>query len=194
MEARSYAMKGAEILDQALFCPSLEAVGEKLSLLIGTTARFKGKNPRLLSCRNLAREALHRLGAADVGIVFGSEDNGLRREELRLCQWLVEIPTGSGYPVINLAQSAAIVAYELNLAFTDSAPATVSNFASPQELGILLQHTRRTIERLQLSVRMSVERLMKRMQKIVFQAQLEREDVNMLHGLLKEVERKGLPS
>ena len=31
MEARSYAMRGADILDQALFYPSLEAVGEKLS-------------------------------------------------------------------------------------------------------------------------------------------------------------------
>jgi TrmH family RNA methyltransferase len=190
LEARSFAMKGAEILDNAIFRPSLEDAAQELSFLIGTTGRFKGRKRRLISCRALSEEILPRCSPANLGIVIGSEDNGLRREELRLCQWLVEIPTGSDYPVINLAQSAAIVAYELNLGLSHHARSDTLNLADPEELASLMLHVEKTIEALALPVRLSVQRLMQRVRKIASRAQLESEDINMLHGLLKELQRR----
>jgi TrmH family RNA methyltransferase len=190
IEARSFAMKGAEILDGASFRPSLEEAAQDLSFLIGTTCRFKGKKPRLVTCRKLVESVLACCASANVGIVLGSEDNGLRREELRLCQWLVEIPTGSDYPVLNLAQAAAIVAYELNLGLSDQAPSDALCQASQAELEALMSHIERTVEALALQVRLSVSRLMQRIRKIAVRAQLEREDINMLHGLLKELENR----
>ena len=43
------------------------------------------------------------------------------------------------------------------------------------------------LEALDLPTRVSVSRLMPRMRKIAGRAQLERRDVNMLHGILKEL-------
>jgi len=189
MEARSFAMKGADILDRAIFSPSLEEAANNLSFLIGTTGRFKGRKPRLISCRKLVERVLSNCSPANVGIVLGSEDNGLRREELRLCQWLAEIPTGSDYPVLNLAQATAIVAYELNLAIKDQKPCDNAQQASPEELDSLMDHVERVIERISPSVRISVSRLMQRIRKVSVRAQLEREDINMLHGLLKELDK-----
>jgi tRNA/rRNA methyltransferase len=189
MEARSFAMKGSDILDHAVFCPSLEQAADQLSFLVGTTGRFKSKKPRLIDCRTLTREVLPNCSGANLGLVLGSEDNGLRREELRLCQWLVQIPTGSEYPVLNLAQAAAIVAYELRLALTHSPSDSFLNQADTNQLEALMAHTERTLDKLSLPVRISVKRLMQRIRKIASRAQLEREDINMLHGLLKELER-----
>jgi len=190
IEARSYAMKGAEILDGAVFAPSLAEASKGLSLLIGTTGRFKGRRPHLITCRSMVEHVLTLCSSADLGIVLGSEDNGLRRSELRLCQWLVKIPTYSSYPVLNLAQAAAIVAYEINMGLGATKDSEVLRRAQPQELESLMLHLEKTLEALSLEVRLSLGRLLQRIRKIAVRAQLESEDVNMLHGLLKELERR----
>lgn len=190
MEARSYAMKGADILDSAEFYPTLDAVAEKLGLLIGTTGRYRDKKPGLVSCQGMVDEILPKFGSSTVGIVLGSEDNGMRREELRLCQWLVEIPTASDYPVINLAQAAAIVAYQLNLGLSRHEERATLNLASVEELDSLMNRTEEALQTMDLPTRLSIPRLMQRLHKIAGRAELETEDVNMLHGLIRELEKK----
>ena len=187
MEARSYAMKGADILESALFLPSLERAAEHLGVLIGTTARYRGRKTDIMDCRTLSQEFLPRLQNSSLGIVFGSETNGLLKEELPFCQWLVEIPTASDYPVLNLAQSAAIVSYELNMAFRSNSYTPPDRLASPEELEILLKKTGETIEGLCSASGMSAEKAMIRLEKIASRSQLEKDDIKMLHGLLNEI-------
>lgn len=187
IEARSFAMKGAEILDRARFFTSLEAVADEVPVLIGTTGRFHGSRSRLVDCPTLSAEVLPRLAGTEVGIVLGSEDNGLRREDLRFCQWLVEIPTAPGYSVINLAQAAAIVAYQIHIASSNWTRPPSPARAAPSQIESLMQRIESLLEALDLSTRISVPRLMQRIRKIAGRAQLERRDVNMLHGVLKEL-------
>ncbi|HLV00272.1 MAG TPA: RNA methyltransferase [Acidobacteriota bacterium] len=191
VEARSLAMRGADILDRARFLPSLEDAAKELDILIGTTGRFHGTGSRMVSSRQLARELLSGLTASKVGIVMGSEDNGLRREELRLCQWLVEIPVGSDYSIINLAQATAIIAYELNQAFLEGPRHTALNLADSGQVDSLMKQAEDTLRRLNLPRRISINRLMLRLRKIASRAQLEREDVNMLHGLISQLGKAG---
>lgn len=187
MEARSYAMKGADILESAEFLPSLEKAAEKLDVLIGTTARYRGLKNSLIDCRALSEELIPRIINSSVGIVFGSENNGLMKEELPFCQWLVEIPTDSDYPVLNLAQSAAIVSYELNLAFRGNRASAPERLASPEQVDILLKKTGLTLEKIKTSNRLSVDKAMVRLEKIARRSQLEKDDIKLLHGLLKEL-------
>ena len=49
----------------------------------------------------------------EVSILFGREDRGLTNEELQLANTHIEIPANPEYPVLNLAMSAQIVAYEI---------------------------------------------------------------------------------
>lgn len=190
MEARSYAMKGADILESALFIPSLEEAAKKFGILIGTTARYRGRKGSVIDCRTLSEDLLPRLKNSSVGIVFGSETNGLLKEELPLCQWLVEIPTESEYPVLNLAQSAAIISYELNMAFREARNSPSENLALPRDIDLILKKTRTSLERFDSSERLSVEKAMNRIEKIVRRAELDRDDVKMLHGLIKELTGK----
>jgi TrmH family RNA methyltransferase len=50
-----------------------------------------------------------------VALVFGSEENGLRREHFPLCQYLVRIPSAGANRSYNLAQSVLLVLYNLRL-------------------------------------------------------------------------------
>ncbi len=191
MEARSYAMKGADILESAVFLPSLEKAAEQLGVLIGTTARYRGRKTDLMDCRSLSEEFLPKLLNSSLGIVFGSETNGLLKEELPFCQWLVEIPTASDYPVLNLAQSAAIISYELNMAFRKASYTAPDKLARPEDLELLLKKAEATLKQVNSSGKMSIEKAMIRLEKIARRSQLEKDDVKMLHGLLKEIKRKG---
>ncbi len=189
IEARSFAMKGAGILDRAHFFTSLEEVAAEVPVLIGTTGRFHGSQSRLVDAPTLSREILPSLAGTETGIVFGSEDNGLRREELKLCQWLVEIPTAPDYSVINLAQAAAIIAYQIHIDCSRWAGPVLPARATPAQVESLMSRIESLLEGLELPTRVSVSRLMQRVRKISGRAQLERRDVNMLHGVLKEVAR-----
>ena len=193
MEARSFAMRGADILDRAIFLPSLESVTERIGLIVGTTGRYHGRKPKVFSPRSFITGVLPDYATSSLGIVIGSEDNGLWREELRLCNWLIEIPTASDYPVINLAQAAAIVAYELNLAVLTPTSESKSIDTEVGEIEPLLSRIDETLQILDLKTRLSVNRLMLRIRKITARAQLDREDINMLHGLLKEFQKLAPP-
>jgi TrmH family RNA methyltransferase len=52
-------------------------------------------------------------GARKIALVFGSEDQGLRREHFPLCQNLIRIPSASENPSYNLAQSVILALYSL---------------------------------------------------------------------------------
>jgi tRNA/rRNA methyltransferase len=70
-----------------------------------------------------------------VALVFGPEKHGLTREDLSLCQLLVEIPTDPRQPSMNLGQAVAVCLYELAsraFAHEGATAATVPDMAEEQ--------------------------------------------------------------
>jgi tRNA/rRNA methyltransferase len=99
-----------------------------------------------------------------IAVVFGREDRGLSNDELRLCQRVLTLHSGSDYPSLNLSHSVGIVLHDLARLGTDlntpqtadptSDMAWVDPAAAPAltdllddatdlllEAGFLLQHT-----------------------------------------------------
>lgn len=190
VEARSLAMKGADILDRAQFLPDLETAARQFGVLIGATARFRGQQPGVPDCRSLAERLLPGMGSQPAGIVFGPEDNGLSRSELALCHYLMEIPTGSEYPVLNLAQAVGIIAYEMRGVVSRQPGREILLETDSADISILLEHARSALERFGFPEHISMARLMKRLQKVASRCPLEREDINLLHGILTHLERR----
>ena len=188
-EARMLAMKGADLVDNAVYFPSLGEAGRHIRLLVGTTARTPKSGHRRISSRALADELVSRYRSGPLGIVFGPEDNGLSREELRLCEWLVQIPTAGDYPVLNLAQAVGVIAYELHMA--SRAPDDISflNLAEPEEFRTLIAHLEGVLDDASLPAHLSRRRILARLNRILGRAQLEKEDVKLLRSLLALVSR-----
>jgi len=112
-EALSYASHGVDILKSSKTM-SFKQLLECFDLVVGTTAIPGGS-------RNIKRDVVPPEAAAkrilssrgSVCIVFGRETTGLTNEELRLCDMVISIPTGTTYRTLNISHAAAIILYTL---------------------------------------------------------------------------------
>jgi len=191
VEARAYAMKGDEILDQAVFLPTLEDAAERFGYLVATTGRSRQPTPSLVDLRSFVQDLGERFSSSSLAIVFGSEENGLSREELRLCHWLIRIPTDSDYPVMNLAQAVAVVAYELNLTFSDgSGKEQLLHEAGCEENAAFLLFLEELLQKTAFPEHVQIEKIMKRLRRISARARLEKEDIDLLRGVLTRFQPK----
>ncbi len=110
--ARRLARKAGDVLDAAEICGELRAALCGSTWTCGTTSRQVEGRPRL-DPAELGREIARRSGAGTVAIVFGQERRGLSDAELELCQAVCGIPTAPAYDSMNLAQAAAVIAWEV---------------------------------------------------------------------------------
>jgi tRNA/rRNA methyltransferase len=119
--ARVLARRATDVLDAAEEHADLRSAVADAVWVCGTTSRDVEGRPRL-DPRALAAEVVRRAASGEVAIVFGEERRGLSDAELELCHAVCSIPTDPAYDSMNLAQSVAVLAYELAMA-RPSAPA-----------------------------------------------------------------------
>lgn len=113
--ARVVARRASDLLDRAELHADLQGALATTSWVCGTTSRAVEGRPQL-DPRALAAELLRRAPAGEVAVVFGEERRGLSDAELELCHAVCTIPTDAAYDSMNLAQSVAVIAYELAMA------------------------------------------------------------------------------
>ena len=105
--ARALASHAGDVLEEAVYCDTLEEAVTDLKLVLGTTARPRAAEGQVYTLR----EAATTFPAEGVGIMFGPEDFGLSNDDLAHCQGYIRIPTAA-YASLNLAQAVGLVAYE----------------------------------------------------------------------------------
>lgn len=115
LRARRTARHAADLLERAERHADLRAALAGAIWACGTTSRAP-EGREALSPRLLAAEVARRSPAGPVAVVLGEERRGLSDAELSLCQAVCAIPTDPGYGSMNLAQAAAVLAYEISLA------------------------------------------------------------------------------
>jgi tRNA/rRNA methyltransferase len=122
--------------------------------------------------------------------VFGSESAGLTNDELFACQFLVHIPAAAAASSLNLAQAVQVVAYELRMARDASVPAMRSEMlATVADIEGLYGHLEEAAKSSGFLVAGS--RLRERWRRLFSRVPaLEREEVNILRGLLKALLKK----
>jgi tRNA/rRNA methyltransferase len=109
--ARRLARRAGDVLDAAAVHRDLRGALRGVTWACGTTSRAVEGRPRL-DPGDLGRELARRSAAGPVAVVFGQERRGLSDAELVLCQAICAIPTAPAYDSMNLAQAAAVVAWE----------------------------------------------------------------------------------
>jgi tRNA/rRNA methyltransferase len=123
-----------------------------------------------------------------VALVFGNETSGLSNEELALCNLWAMIPANPAYSSLNLAAAVQIVCYELRLALDAVPPAptfTASGTpATHDEIEGLIAHLEGEARASGFLDPEKPGRLMLRLRRLFARAALEKEEVNLLRGLL----------
>ena len=105
----------SQLLEQMWFVEEFPDILPEFTFLVSTTARVgKGRVPTI-GPGQIYYSINPYLNSGKVGIVFGPESTGLTNEELKHCGAIVNIPTAE-FSSLNLAQSVAIVCYEIRKA------------------------------------------------------------------------------
>jgi TrmH family RNA methyltransferase len=182
-EAAWMATNAAEVLENAKIHESLgDAIGDCVAAY-ALSARGREWSPRVLDVRSAA------IGAREVGgpvaFVFGNEQAGLTNDEMFACQHLVHIPASREFSSLNLAQAVQVVAYELHVAIDAAIPfARVEKLATVEDLEGLYAHLEQAA--LKSGFMAPSSRLRERWRRLFSRVPaMEREEVNILRGLLK---------
>jgi len=113
-ETRS-AVGAPEVLQNAVeFATLVEAVAD-CTLVLGTgSLNYRKPEQPVVRLPDLAPRVAEELARGGrIALVFGPEKHGLTRDDLSYCHILVEIPTDSRQPSMNLGQAVAVCLYEL---------------------------------------------------------------------------------
>lgn len=137
-EAVAAAAGSTSLLDAARTFDTLREATDDLHLVLATTARDRGRwgdglgDSQVLSPRVACRRAADAVSAGQrVGLLFGSETNGLSREELRSAHVLVTVPTNPSFSSLNLAQAVLLLGHEYH---SQAAVATAAGSEGSEEL------------------------------------------------------------
>lgn len=109
--ASIYASHGADILDSAERT-SLNDVRKRHEILIATTAIRARRRSNVLR-RSIRPEIAASLirGARSASLVLGRDTTGLTNEEIKRCDVVTTIDTGTTYTTLNVSHTAAIMLY-----------------------------------------------------------------------------------
>jgi TrmH family RNA methyltransferase len=181
-EAQWMATNAGDVLGKARVQTLAESIQDCV-LTFAMSARGREWSPQVLDVRNAAARAREAHG--DVAFVFGNEQAGLTNDELFACQHLVHIPASREFSSLNLAQAVQVVAYELHMAVDVAIPAArTEQLATVEDIEGLYAHLEEAAVKSGFMTPQS--RLRERWRRLFSRVPaLEREEVNILRGLLK---------
>lgn len=192
-EAEAMASGATDILAEARICDTLEQALAGCAVVVGLSARRRELTHEQVSAREAAGRAVAIAHNQPVALVFGTEMSGLSNAELIQCQLLAMIPANPEYSSLNLAAAVQILAYEVRQAAIAPAQAETPPFplAQHDEVEGFLQHLEQTLVDIRFLDPASPKRLMPRLRRLFARARLEKEEVNILRGILKAVRLHG---
>ena len=186
-EAEARAAHAANILQQAQVCTELHQALDQTVLAAAVTARPRELSYEVFDARQGARELLRYAHQQPVAVLFGRESSGLSTSEVHKCQIIIHIPANPHYPSLNLASAVQLIAYELRMALTEQTTAHVPISGSPanfNELESLYTHLEELMIHSGFLDPDKPKLLMPRVRRMFARARLEKEEVQMLRGLL----------
>ena len=182
-EADWMATNAVDVLEKAVVHEDLVDSIKDCEAAFAMSARGREWSPQVLDVRTAAVRATEM--ECPVAFVFGNEVAGLTNEEMFACQYLVHIPANAEFSSLNLAQAVQVVAYELRMCRDVAIPfARVEKRATVEDLEGLYAHLEEAAVASGFMAPQS--RLRERWRRLFSRVPaLEREEVNILRGLLK---------
>jgi TrmH family RNA methyltransferase len=200
-EAIARASGADDVLARARVVATLGEAIAGCGFIVATTSRVRDQYFRVADVREGAQRILAQSRRGPAAVLFGSERAGLTNEQLEGAHLLLRIPARDTYPSLNLAMAVQIVAYEIFRARgieIDTAPAA-GPLAEPAEMEKLYEHLAQVLEEIDFRDRtQGGTHLMARLRRLLQRAVLDRNEVNILRGILTAVQsrrrRAGAPT
>jgi tRNA/rRNA methyltransferase len=190
-ETVAFASGAADVLARARIVPTLADALDGVTHLCATAMTPRDFGPPTRT----PREHLPPLATQGrrVAFVFGSERFGLANEDVYRCHVALSIPTHPGYGSLNLAQAVQLVAYEWRQALGGFSvePATAPlEWADAQSVQGTLEHWRQALVEVGYLDPAAPKKLMPRLNQLANRLQLTREEVHILRGIARAMQRR----
>lgn len=196
-EATARAAGADDILAGARVCATLDEALTGAVHAVAVTARRRNLGPAPLAAREAVPQLLAAAADGPVAFVFGNETAGLANEEVQRCQCCLHIPSVPEFQSLNLGAAVQLVCYELRLAAYSGEPPVASPvvpFASApatiEENEGFFAHLERVMIETGFHDPRQPKRLLPKLRRLFGRTGLERDEINILRGILDAVERR----
>ena len=191
-ESTALAAGADDILAGARVVESVEEAVADCSFIAGTTSRPRSYYWEFTTPRDVAGRIVALAPENRAALLFGSERYGLATEDLNLCNVLVRIPANPEYCSLNLAMSVQLAGYEIFMAREQPQSHTQLEMAlAPSgDVEHFYAHLNEVLNEIDFEDRTG--HLMERLRRLFNRAQLDRNELNILRGILSAVQgRRG---
>jgi tRNA/rRNA methyltransferase len=194
-KAVAMASGAGRLLDEAgLYQDTPAALGD-CSYVYATTARVRGLTKPVLSPEAAMQDAAKRTTAGEkVAILFGPERAGLENDDIARANAIISVPVNPAFPSLNLAQCVLLTGYEWRRATTEIVGQEIemagTEWASAIEVEKLSEHYEDRLETAGFFFPETKAPGMKQnLRNFWSRLPLTRADVQMLHGMLRQMVR-----
>ena len=193
--AEALACGAEDILQKATIVTSLESALKNINHVIGFTARKRELTQPHKNVRDLSKQLINEASNNKIAIIFGNETNGLSNLELQHCQSLGFIDANSKYSSLNLAHAVQIVCHEVRMVSelpikNKILKQTTKKYVSHDLQNGFYKHLEEILDEIGFLKKIQADRLMMRLRLLFNRTQMEKEEVNILRGILSEIQKK----
>ncbi|MCK0121427.1 MAG: RNA methyltransferase [Yoonia sp.] len=193
-KAVAMASGAGRLLDEAVMCDSTADAIADCTYVYATTARPRELTKPVFTPAFAMKDAAQRIANGEkVAILFGPERAGMENDDIAKANAIISVPVNPEFASLNLAQCVLLTAYEWRQATVDTVPSTVSmegEWASHAEMEALATHYEDRMETAGFfypehkapSMKINLRNLWSRLP-------LTRADVQMLHGVMRQMVR-----
>ena len=195
-DATARASGAVDVLENATVCDTLDEAIADCTFKVGASARSRAIDWPTFEPRECAARLIDESRAGPVAVVFGPEKYGLTNEHLDRCDALLTIPTNPDFSSLNLAMAVQVLTYELRAAGDDTGRPVYeadAPLATSEEMEHFYAHLEAVLRDLRFLDPDNPRHLMRRLRRLFIRARPDRNEVNILRGILTAVERKGNP-
>ena len=190
-EATARASGADDVLKNASVYDTLAEAIADCVYVTGASARSRAINWPCLDAKDAAARIIEESAKGTVAAVFGPEKTGLSNEDLDHCDTLLTIPTNPAFSSLNLAMAVQVITYEIRAAQSEKYPEYESDVppATSGEMEHFYEHLERVLTDVQFLDPDNPRHLMRRLRRLFIRAQPDKNEVNILRGILAAIER-----
>ncbi len=194
-KAVAMASGAGRLLDEARLCGDTAEALSDCTYVFATTARQRGLTKPVFSPEAAMRHAVEKIQAGQkVAVLFGPERSGLENDDIARANAIISVPVNPDFPSLNLAQCVLLTAYEWRRQTADITHETTdlarTEWAEQIEIEKLADHYEDRLGQAGFffpdekaeGMKLNLRNLWSRMP-------LTRADVQMLHGVLRQMVR-----
>ncbi len=192
-EALKLSGNAQDVVDQAIIVSTLdEAIAKSLNVY-ATSARTRTISWPIITAEDAGIEINENVRQnSKTSIIFGREDRGLTNDELQKANKHILIPSSDEYPVLNIAMSVQVIAYEIYKNADIEIDTEWQDYPelNSRELSMLIDHFIDTSYKLNLFDEENAKKILVRIKRMFTRLKPDKMEGNFFRGFLTRINKK----